>query len=79
MLFSQLCPLPVRPDLISSGLGSPEILPSVLEHGAVGVSPLDQADDSFVLQPTPQGVKSYCIIQRTRLVSFPLVRERNGR
>lgn len=58
----------VRSDLISSGLGSPEIQPSVLEHGAMGAISLDQADDSFVLQPTPQGLKSYCIIQRTRSV-----------
>jgi len=52
---------------MGSGLGSPEILPSVLEHGAAGVnSLLGQANDAFLLQPTPRGVKSYCIIQRTR-------------
>lgn len=51
---------------MSSGLGSPEILPSVLKQGAVDVNSLQEADDTFLLQPTPQGVKSYCIIHRTR-------------
>lgn len=55
-------------DLVSSGLGSPEILPSVLEQATVDVSSLQEADDNFLLQPTPQGLKSYCIIQRTRSV-----------
>ncbi|CAM9539644.1 unnamed protein product, partial [Ectocarpus sp. 8 AP-2014] len=32
----------------------------------VDVSSLQEADDNFLLQPTPQGLKSYCIIQRTR-------------
>ncbi|CAN0356487.1 unnamed protein product, partial [Ectocarpus sp. 12 AP-2014] len=53
-------------DLVSSGLGSPEVLPSVLEQATVDVSSLQEADDNFLLQPTPQGLKSYCIIQRTR-------------
>lgn len=55
-------------DLVSSGLGSPEVLPSVLEQATVDVSSLQEADDNFLLQPTPQGLKSYCIIQRTRSV-----------
>ncbi len=63
---------------MGSGLGSPEILPSVLEHGAANVnsSLLGQADDAFLLQPTPRGMKNYCIIQRTRSVvvlSIPAV------
>lgn len=60
-------------DLISSGLGSPEILPSVLEHGTAAGhvrSPLEQEDEAFVLLPTPRGMKTYCIIQRTRYVKF---------
>ena len=55
-------------DPVSSGLGSPEMLPSVLEQGTVDVNALEEADNTFLLQPTPQGVRSYCIIQRTRSV-----------
>lgn len=60
-------------DLINSGLGSPEVLPSVLEHGTAAAdvnSPLEQEDEAFVLLPTPRGMKTYCIIQRTRSVTF---------
>ena len=44
------------------------MLPSVLEQGTVDVNALEEADNTFLLQPTPQGVRSYCIIQRTRSV-----------
>lgn len=72
-LWCALDPAAFASELMGSGLGSPEILPSVLEHDAAeGANSLPgQADDAFLLQPTPRGVKNYCIIQRARFGILP--------